>query len=133
MNYTSHQPHGTASTPSLDQKIDSLEGTVSRIQITTSKSNLTQLPTPSTSASTKKSRDQLPRANSTSSLNSTQSHSTPARSLTTASKNVKKTLASALTIPILKNTSPEDWDVDQVAAWLGAMGFESIAANFKSK
>ncbi|KAG2227778.1 hypothetical protein INT45_002016, partial [Circinella minor] len=131
MNYTSYQPQGAPTTPSLDQKIDSLEDTISKIQITTSKSNLTQLPTPSTSASTKKSRDQLPRVGSTSSLNSTKSYSTPARSLTTANKNVQKTLASALTIPILKNTSPEDWDVDQVAAWLVAMGFESVAANFK--
>ncbi|KAI9250163.1 hypothetical protein BDA99DRAFT_523017 [Phascolomyces articulosus] len=156
MNYTSYQPLGqtTVTTPSssLDQKIDSLEDAISKIQLTTSKSNLTQLPTPSTSTSTKKSRDNnnnhhshsrsqsqqhLPRANSLSSLNSSaQSHSTthtPARSLTTASKNVQKALTTALMIPILKNTSPEDWDVDQVAAWLGAMGFESVAGNFKTQ
>lgn len=40
---------------------------------------------------------------------------------------------SALTLPTLRNTTPEDWDVDQVGAWLVAMGFENIADNFKGK
>ncbi|KAI9491726.1 hypothetical protein BDB00DRAFT_912561 [Zychaea mexicana] len=133
MNYTSYQQQYNAPTLSLDKKINSLEDAISRIQLTTSNSNLTQLPTPSTSASTRKSRDHLPRASSMSSLNSTQSHSAPARSLTTATKNVQKTLAAALTLPNLRNTSPEDWDVDQVAAWLDVMGFESVAGNFKTQ
>ncbi|KAI8146167.1 hypothetical protein BJV82DRAFT_600757 [Fennellomyces sp. T-0311] len=135
MNYTSTQRYGAPNntTTSLDKKIDSLEDAISKIQLPTSKSQLTQLPTPSTSTSTKKSRDQLPRASSISSLNSTQSHSAPARSLTTATKNVQKTLISVLALPALKNTSPEDWDVDQVAVWLHAMGFESVADNFKTQ
>ncbi|KAG0167078.1 polar growth protein [Apophysomyces sp. BC1034] len=132
MNYTSPQWHGTTA---IERKMDSLESNLSKMQVLPPSP---QLPTPSTSTSTKKSRDQLPRANSLSSLSSIQSHPTSTRPVminapTSTSKNLQRQIRASLSLPGLRNHSPEDWDVDQVSLWLDAMGFGSVAANFKAQ
>lgn len=48
-------------------------------------------------------------------------------------KQTQKLLEAALRHPQLSGNVPEDWNVDQVAIWLQAMGFESVADNFKGK
>ncbi|KAI9314135.1 hypothetical protein BX666DRAFT_1970688 [Dichotomocladium elegans] len=49
------------------------------------------------------------------------------------SRHVQTLLEAALNHPRLVGTMPEDWDVDQVAAWMYAMGFGSVAENFKAQ
>lgn len=87
------------------------------------------------------------RVNSTmtscSSMNTSQSSISPAmmarrstqyavtRSPTAAFKNTQKALSAALELPELKDTSPEEWDMDQVTVWMHAMGFGNVAENFK--
>ncbi|ORZ02557.1 hypothetical protein BCR43DRAFT_465682 [Syncephalastrum racemosum] len=137
MNYTTTQP---STNLSLERKINSLENAISRIQPSSSFPSSSQLPTPSTSSSTRKS-NRLVRDLSSSSLNS-ESYPPPPPQRAAAnsrlptsptSKNMQKVLVSALAHPTLRNTTPEDWDVDQVGAWLVAMGFENIADNFKAQ
>lgn len=53
------------------------------------------------------------------------------RSPTAAFKNTQKALSAALELPELKDTSPEEWDMDQVTVWMHAMGFGNVAENFK--
>ncbi|KAG0181035.1 polar growth protein [Apophysomyces sp. BC1034] len=128
MNYTTYQqPTST----SLETKIDTLEDAITQMQLKPSKSNPSppQLPTPSTSSSTRKSKDRL-RNNSMSSLSS--SYSTPRPTKSTASR-LQPSITASLTLTALKDTPPEEWDCDQVAAWLDAMGFASIADNFKAQ
>ncbi|KAL0082908.1 hypothetical protein J3Q64DRAFT_1642260 [Phycomyces blakesleeanus] len=40
---------------------------------------------------------------------------------------------NSLHSPVLQNTPPEEWNVDQVAAWLQIMGFGAVAENFKAQ
>lgn len=98
-----------------------------------------QLPTPSTSASTTR-RSPDHRNNSVSSIASAKSqqqqqqqHGSSLSRPLTLSKNVHKILAAALALPQLKSTLPEYWTVDQVAVWMEAMGFDTVADNFKCK
>lgn len=44
---------------------------------------------------------------------------------------VRRLIINTLFLPSLKSTTPEEWDMDQVEVWLNAMGFGSIATNFK--
>lgn len=53
------------------------------------------------------------------------------RSPTAAFKNTQKALSAALELPELKDSSPEEWDMDQVTVWMHAMGFSNVAENFK--
>ncbi|KAF7728370.1 polar growth protein [Apophysomyces ossiformis] len=131
MNYTSPQWHGTT----MERKMDSLENSLSKMPILPPSP---QLPTPSTSTSTKKSREQLPRANSLSSLSSIQSHPTCTRPVvinapSSACKNLQRQIIASLALSDLRHRSPEEWDVDQVSIWLEAMGFGTVAANFKAQ
>ncbi|KAI8993419.1 hypothetical protein BDB01DRAFT_847302 [Pilobolus umbonatus] len=49
------------------------------------------------------------------------------------SDHLKKSVLSTLNHPALKNTSAENWDVDQVEIWLHAMEFSSVASTFKEQ
>ncbi|CDH61535.1 related to boi1-bem1 protein-binding protein [Lichtheimia corymbifera JMRC:FSU:9682] len=81
----------------------------------------------------------------TSSMDTTQSSISPAmmarrstqhavsRSPTAAFKNTQKALSAALELPELKDSSPEEWDMDQVTVWMHAMGFSNVAENFKAQ
>ncbi|KAI8379361.1 uncharacterized protein BYT42DRAFT_532078 [Radiomyces spectabilis] len=140
MNYTTTKTPD--SSPSLENKIDSLEHDIYRMQLGSADKVHTSftshhLPTPSTSSSTKVSRDPLPRVNSFSSLDSSSlSHSTSARHLphsTAPSKTMQQTLEITLSLPTLSHTAPEDWSMDQVAFWLSSMGFADHADNFKAQ
>lgn len=147
MNYTSYQKPYKAPTSNnnlVQNKISAIEDAIAKVQLSPSSSTTadllpsSQLPTPSTSTSTRRSRERrLGRVSSVSSLNSSQpSHSAPPfRSLTTNvttnARNIQKNLTAALALPSLKDSDVEDWNVDQVAIWLHAMGFSTVADNFK--
>ncbi|KAF7730053.1 polar growth protein [Apophysomyces ossiformis] len=131
MNYTTYQQPALTS---LETKIDTLEDAITQMQLKPSKSNSLhqqqqQLPTPSTSSSTRKSKDRL-RNNSTTSLSS--SYSTPRPTKSAASK-LQPSITASLALPALKDTPADEWSCDQVAIWLEAMGFGSIADNFKAQ
>ncbi|KAI8368099.1 uncharacterized protein BYT42DRAFT_585272 [Radiomyces spectabilis] len=117
VNYTA--PLGSEA--SLSNKTDSLQEVVSDMQVPS------QLPTPSTSASTGQSQDSLPYTDSVSSLNSA-----PLQ-VSAAYKNVQRAVLASLSLPALKTSSPDEWDVEQVALWLTTMGFETVADNFKAQ
>jgi hypothetical protein len=115
----------------------------------------TQLPTPSTSGSTKRSHHHIesqrnnPKRlhsvvsslDSSYSFNSSNKKSVPAPPSTVASSfqsstisnQLRKSILRALQLAPLRSISPENWDVDQVSFWLNAMDFGSIADNFKCK
>lgn len=136
MNYTSPQQPKKSRSPSIDDSMNKLQLSPS---INNNILHQQQLPTPSTSASTTRRSPDL-RNNSVSSIASAKSQqqkqlqqgTSPSRPLT-LSKNVHKILATALALPELKSTLPEDWTVDQVAVWMDAMGFDAVADNFKGK
>lgn len=135
MNYTSSQPPKQSRTPSIDDSMNKLSLSPSINNNILHQQQ--QLPTPSTSASTTR-RSPDHRNNSVSSIASAKSqqqqqHGSSLSRPLTLSKNVHKILATALALPQLQSTLPEDWTVDQVAVWMEAMGFDTVADNFKCK
>ncbi|KAI9305573.1 hypothetical protein BJ944DRAFT_200818 [Cunninghamella echinulata] len=156
MNYTSFkQPtHQT-----LENKIDTLETAIKKMDITKPKGTTTNdlPPTPSISNSSRHSstlppQQQQPLTTSTStnqihssssSVSSYQpssiytnssSHMAPAsyqKKLST--KYVHQSVYTSLQNAQLKSSLPEDWSVEQVAIWLGLMGFSDIATTFEKQ
>ncbi|OAD78237.1 hypothetical protein PHYBLDRAFT_140337 [Phycomyces blakesleeanus NRRL 1555(-)] len=122
-NYTS--PNPPKLTP-LEAKIDKLENVISNMKITPKAAyppSVTPKPTHTT----------LTRTESSVSLQSSLSPSTIRLPNSTSNRSLHTNVLNSLHSPVLQNTPPEEWNVDQVAAWLQIMGFGAVAENFKAQ
>ncbi|ORX46273.1 PH-domain-containing protein [Hesseltinella vesiculosa] len=142
-NYTSlRKPSNSSSLSTLESKIDSLESTVSQMHIQKKGGGLL-LPTPSASNSSQQSAFNTPQPlYFPSSASSTSSRHTAAGGPNAPSASYQKKLstkyvhhsvATSLQNPELSPNLPEDWSVDQVAIWLGLMGFSDMAPTFQDQ
>ncbi|KAI9019419.1 hypothetical protein CLU79DRAFT_758744 [Phycomyces nitens] len=125
-NYTSPTPPKL--TP-LEAKIDKLENVISNMKIAP---NVYSPPLPSSSSIASRP-PALTRTDSLVSLQSSLSPSTIRLPNSTSNRSLQTNVLNSLHSPILQNTPPEDWNVDQVAAWLQMMGFGAVAENFKAQ
>ena len=51
--------------------------------------------------------------------------------MTLASESLQRMIHTTLSLPLLQDTSPENWTVNQVVHWLCAMGYENVAEDFQ--
>lgn len=139
MNYTT--PAQPATSPSLEDKIDSLETAVTQMHLPKDSGNV--LPTTSLSTTSSRLISTRPQPQYTSSSSSASSihHSSVSSSIRApasyqkklSSKYVHQSVANSLQNPQLRTCLPEDWSAEQVSIWLGLMGFSDIASTFQGK
>ncbi|ORY93998.1 hypothetical protein BCR43DRAFT_461404 [Syncephalastrum racemosum] len=73
----------------------------------------------------------LPTVSSASSESSSIGSRKVSRTMSVNKAQRQTTLKASLTLPTLRDVTPEDWTVDQVVTWLGAMGFHDVATIFR--
>jgi hypothetical protein len=142
MNYTSYsmpsskqskksvslqQPSKGQPSSSLDHKMDSLQSTIT--QFLPSQSTSTNQPSLSTATSAPKQG----RERASSFTSNTSNHKGPGSVGSNQGQKTHQKVNEALMIPSLRDSAPEDWDIDQVGDWLDAMDFSKDRDTFRGK
>ncbi|KAI8147658.1 hypothetical protein BJV82DRAFT_664884 [Fennellomyces sp. T-0311] len=109
---------------SLEQKFGTLEDTLSAMQINS----------PTSSPPSLDPNSNLATPSSSKSRSSTESGSTNTSSRAgSGRRNVHQMVAASLGSPALRDTSPDEWTIDQVASWLDALGFKDAIDTFREQ
>lgn len=114
---------GQTAPSSLEHKMDSLQSTITQY--------LPSQSTPTTSAQPAVPKQGRERANSSASVGSNQK--SPGSVGSNQGSRTHQKINDAMMIPSLRDTPPEDWDIDQVGDWLDAMGFPQDRQTFKGE
>lgn len=128
----SHQPAQTSKgqqpSSTLDHKMDSLQSTITQFLPSPSTPNSQPTPAFSQPAAPRQSRE---RASSFTSIGSNQKG--PGSVGSNQGQKTHQKINEALLIPSLRDSAPEEWDIDQVGDWLDAMDFSKDRATFRGK
>ncbi|KAG2218743.1 hypothetical protein INT45_003061 [Circinella minor] len=147
MNYVLELPVKQQVSPppvsSLEQKIDTLEDTLSAMQLTnttttiTNSSNVLTTTTSSPLLSSIKSRRSSTyssRSNTSAQTSNSNNNNNNTNRIGSVSKpNIQQVIVNSMTSPILSDTPPEEWTIGQVASWLDIIGFKDIIDSFKDQ
>ncbi|KAI9264257.1 hypothetical protein BDA99DRAFT_508836 [Phascolomyces articulosus] len=131
---------------SLEQKIGTLEDTLSAMQLSTNnKQTDTTTPTTTTNSSIvmTTTASSPPLSSTKSQRSSTYSNRSNMSTATSTNSNAKigsaskhnlqQLIAASMRISTLRDSSPEEWTIQQVASWLDTVGFQDIVDSFKDQ
>lgn len=108
--------------------MDSLQSTITQFLPSPSTPNSQPTPAFSQPAAPRQSRE---RASSFTSIGSNQKG--PGSVGSNQGQKTHQKINEALLIPSLRDSAPEEWDIDQVGDWLDAMDFSKDRATFRGK